>query len=45
MCSKPNAEMLRFAIEKGFIYKVAKQGDERTNLISASLKARGLGYL
>ena len=44
-CNKPKAEMSRFAAEKGFIHKVAKQGDGRTSLRSASLKTRGLRYL
>ena len=38
LCSKPNAEMPRFASEKRFIHETAKQGEGRTNLKSASLK-------
>jgi len=37
--------MLRFAVEKAFIHKVAKQGSGRTSLKSVSWKARGWGYL
>lgn len=36
-----NPETPRSAAEKGFLCKAAKQGDERTNLKSASWKARG----
>lgn len=45
MCSKPNAEMLRFIEEKRFIHKAPKRGDGRTSFRSASLKVRGLGNL
>ena len=45
MCNKPNTEMLRFAAEKGFIHETAKWENGKTNLKSASLKARSLGYL
>ena len=37
--------MLRFAAEKRFIHKVAKQGDGTTNLPSIPLKVRGSEYL
>ena len=43
--SKSNAEILRFAAEKRFIHKVAKQGDGTTNLPSVPLKVRGSEYL
>ena len=43
--SQPNSDMLRFAVEKAFIHKVAKQGSGRTSLKSVSWKARGWGYL
>ena len=39
MHSKPNAEMLRFAAEKGFIHEATKQEDGRTGVRSTSLKA------
>ena len=40
-----NAETLRFAAKRGFICKTARWGNRRTSLESASLKAKGSGYL
>ena len=35
----------RFAAKRGFIHKVAEQGDGRTSLRSTSEKVKALGYL
>ena len=43
--SKPDAEMPRFAAEKGFIDKAAKRGNRRTSPKSTSPKVRDEGYL
>ena len=44
-CGKSVAKVLRFAAEKRYVCNVAKPGDGRTNLRSASWKGDGLGYL
>lgn len=44
-CGKSVAKVLRFAAEKRCVRKVAKPGDGRINLRSASWKGEDLGYL